>query len=266
MQERHRNRQQYFDEQAYTTAHHVIPFISRFKKVDANTRLLEIGCGEGGNIKPFLDMGCQVTGIDLSKSKIENAKRFFEQHPNLQQLKLVVEDIYRVKDEHQYDIIILRDVIEHIPNQEKFMEFVKRFLKPDGVIFFGFPPWYMPFGGHQQVCDSKLSKLPWIHLLPTPLYLAFLRLFGETSTRIESLREVKETGISIERFRRIAAKGGYSTLCEILYLFNPNYEIKFRIKPRLQFGFIAALPFFRNFFTTCVYSLLRVSEDRQNGG
>jgi hypothetical protein len=69
---------------------------------------------------------------------------------------------------------MLRDVIEHIPDQDRFFKHVRSYLQPDGVIFFGFPPWYMPFGGHQQVCHSKfLSKLPWFHPLPFPLFRDF---------------------------------------------------------------------------------------------
>lgn len=39
----------------------------------------------------------------------------------------------------KFDLIILKDVIEHIPNQEKFIPYIKQFLKPGGRIFFGFP-------------------------------------------------------------------------------------------------------------------------------
>lgn len=258
MQERHRNRKQYFEEQALTTLRYVIPFVEKHREINVETTILEIGCGEGGNIKPFLDRGCKVTGIDLSPSKIENAEIFFEGHPQRDKLTLIVQDIYLMHEDMQFDLIVMRDVIEHIPHQEKFMAFVKRFLKPGGMIFFGFPPWYMPFGGHQQVCDSKLSKLPWIHLFPMSIYLGLLKLFGETPTRIASLQEVKETGISIERFRRIAQLENYQCLEEILYLFNPNYEVKFGIKPKKQLALIAALPFVRNFFTTCMYVVLQL--------
>ncbi|NOX67348.1 MAG: class I SAM-dependent methyltransferase, partial [Chlorobi bacterium] len=72
MQERHINRNKYFDEQVYTTEKYVIPFISKVLPVNSNLSVLEIGCGEGGNLKPFLDIGCKTTGVDLSEKKIEN--------------------------------------------------------------------------------------------------------------------------------------------------------------------------------------------------
>ena len=155
----------------------------------------------------------------------------------------------------------MRDVIEHIVDQKKFLGYVKRFLRPNGRIFFGFPPWYMPFGGHQQVCENKIaSKLPYYHLLPKPVYSGLLKLFGERKAKIKGLLEVKETGISIERFNRIVKENNYLVDRRDYFLFNPNYETKFGIKPKKQFQIIGALPFIRNFFTTCCYCLIRNAE------
>ena len=50
MHDRHTDREKYFGEQAQTTRKHVIPFIETVKKVDEKLSVLEIGCGEGGNL------------------------------------------------------------------------------------------------------------------------------------------------------------------------------------------------------------------------
>ena len=116
----------------------------------------------------------------------------------------------------------------------------------------------MPFGGHQQVCNSKfLSLLPWFHLLPVFLYKAILKLFGEPEGTVKELLEIKETGISIERFEKIVNQTGYSIAHERQYLINPIYAWKFGIKPRLQFRWVNHLPFLRNFITTCSYYLIQ---------
>jgi len=155
-------------------------------------------------------------------------------------------------------LIILKDVVEHIPDQEKFIPYLKKFLKPGGYVYFGFPPWYMPHGGHQQVCSNKfLSILPWFHLLPTFIYKKFLQLFGENQFTIKELLEIKDTGISIERFERIVQKANYTIPAKTFYLINPIYRYKFGLQPRKQIKWIAAIPFIRNFFTTCVYYLIK---------
>jgi SAM-dependent methyltransferase len=259
MQERHKDRKRYFEEQVYTTERHVIPFIHDFLPVTGALSVLEIGCGEGGNMQPFLDLGCKVVGIDLNAKQIENAKNYFADHPNQANLTLILRDIYEMQPDElgEFDLIIMRDVIEHIHNQEKFMAYVKRFLKPNGKFFLGFPPWYMPFGGHQQIAKHKyLSKLPYFHLLPMPIYNALLKSCGEGDKVRTELLEIKTTGISIERFRRILRTERYKIDREVLYLLNPNYEIKFNLKPKVQYGIIEKIPFFRNFFTSCCYYLI----------
>jgi len=256
MQPRHSNRELYFREQVVTTRDYVIPFVEQLIPVTENTRVLEVGCGEGGNLVPFLDRGCHATGIDLSESKIEHARQFLQDHPNYGRLTLLADDIYNLDEVKtgSFDLIILRDVIEHIHDQEKFMHFIRKFLKQEGAIYFGFPPWYNPFGGHQQICSNRiLSKLPYFHLLPEGLYRFILNTGGETPEKIDALLEIKETGISIERFERILKKTNYSIRMKRLYLINPNYEIKFKLRPVKQWKIISAIPVFRNFISTAAY-------------
>lgn len=255
MHQRYNDRNLYFEEQAYTTKHYVIPFIEEFLPIKRGVRILEIGCGEGGNLLPFLDMGCKVTGIDLAINKINNAKKFFKDHENFENLTLINSDIYDVTIEEKFDLIIMRDVLEHIHNQERFMNYVKKFLYKDALFFLGFPPWQNPYGGHQQICQNKLlSKLPYFHILPKPLYKMILKSFGEKGTKIEELLEIKDTQITIERFNKIIKAENFKVKKKQFYFINPNYEIKFKLKPRKQLNIISRTPYFRNFFiTTCYY-------------
>lgn len=39
---------------------------------------MEVGCGDGGNLLPFAEIGCEVTGIDSSEVKILQAKSTFQ--------------------------------------------------------------------------------------------------------------------------------------------------------------------------------------------
>ncbi|HOF16138.1 MAG TPA: class I SAM-dependent methyltransferase [Bacteroidales bacterium] len=255
MHERYVDRKLYFKEQFFTTEKYVIPYINEVFPISETTEVLEIGCGEGGNLQAFLDLQCRCVGIDINEKQIDNAKLFYENHPHKNKIEFIHSDIYKVDGKDLvFDLIIMRDVIEHIPNQEFFMQYVKKFLKPNGVIFFGFPPWQNPFGGHQQVCQSKLSKTPYFHLLPTPLYRRILERFGEDPT---GLLEVKATGISIERFHRILRKEKYIITKNDYYFINPNYEIKFRMKPKKVIAPFRWIPYLRNFYTTAYYAVVK---------
>ncbi len=222
-------------------------------------RVLEIGCGEGGVLKPFLDKGTVCVGVEFDRLRIENGEKWLSQEIENGQLSFVVKDIYDADVESlggKFDIIILKDVIEHIHDQSKLLARLKDFLTPQGIIFFGFPPWQMPFGGHQQLCQNSLSKVPYFHLLPRSLYRSTLKLFKEPPHIINDLLEIKDTGISIERFEKIVKQNDYEILNKINYLFNPIYEYKFNIKPKKQNSLIAKIPYLRDYLTTCVYYII----------
>lgn len=261
MQERHLNRDQYFREQEYTTGKYVIPFISQYKNINKNSSILEIGCGEGGNLLPFMEMGCQsIIGIDLSEPKIKDAQDYFSKYGDAgKNVEFLCANIFDMTSDDlgTFDVIMLRDVIEHIHDQDKFMEFMKTFMKPDGIAFLGFPNWYMPFGGHQQICKSKfLSKLPYFHILPNLFYKAMLKMFGESEATINSLLEIKSTGITIEKFENILKNRQYQTENKVFYFINPNYEVKFGLKPRISSKLISSIPWIRNFFITANYYVI----------
>jgi SAM-dependent methyltransferase len=258
----HRDETVRFQQQLDNARNYVLPFIEQVLPLKEGIHVMDIGCGDGGVLVPFLERGCKATGIELDLEKSEIAKRFLAKFIDDGQCEIVNRNIYEeqalLNYQGQFDLIILKDVIEHIPDQEKFIPYLKKFLKPGGYVFFGFPPWYMPHGGHQQVCQNKfLSVLPWFHLLPAPIYSSILRAGGESEPVIKELLEIKDTGISIERFERIATKNGYTIPLKTHYLVNPIYQYKFGWKPRTQFGLIKAIPWFRDVVTTCVYYLIK---------
>lgn len=258
MYEFHADRKRYFDIQVMNAGKYVIPFIEEKFPVKAGMRVLEIGCGEGGVLKAFINKGCVGVGVELDISRIAMANEYLPEDIAAGRLRFVAKDIYQVdvvQDlEGAFDIIVLKDVIEHIHDQQRLIGWMKNFLKQEGVIFFGFPPWYMPFGGHQQICKSKISRLPYIHLLPKSIYRWVL---VNRKENVDEMMEIRETGISIERFEKICKNEGYRFLNKQHYLLNPIYEWKFGWKPRKQLGIIKAVPFFRNFLTTCVYYIIK---------
>lgn len=259
MFEFHTDRKIYFKIQALNAAEYVIPFIEKVFPIQPGMRVLEIGCGEGGVLKAFINKGCKGVGVELDAPRIEDAKKFMAVEIKNGEVIFITKDIYVIdvntEFDGPFDIIVLKDVIEHIHDQAKLIGWMKHFLTPGGVIFFGFPPWYMPFGGHQQMCRSKISKLPYIHLLPRGVYKWILKKKKEP---VEELMEIRDTGISIERFEKICKTEGYKILHKKHYLLNPIYKWKFGWKPVSQGVIIRAIPFVRNFFTTCVYYLIKV--------
>lgn len=260
----HTEKPRYFQMQRDNAADYVIPFIEEVMEVKEGMNVLEIGCAEGGVLLAFLERGCNGVGVELSPTRAATAKEFLAEYIEKGQARIESKNIYdaRIPEDfpEAFDLIILKDVIEHIFDQEKLMARMKDFLKPGGHIFFGFPPWQMPYGGHQQIGKGKMAKLPYYHLLPRPMYRGLLKMYKQNPGTIKELLEIKETRISLERFERISKQTGYRIARKQLYLVNPIYKYKFNLKPRKQNKVFGSIPWVRNFVTTCGYYLLSPSE------
>ncbi len=257
----HNNKDEYFKQQKDNAAEFIHPFVQGYMNIDSKLKVLEIGCAEGGVLASFLEKRVQGVGIELSQYRLDLANNYLSAQFHKEQFSLINKNIYDIDPQKDlpflFDLVILKDVIEHIPQQEKVLSEMKKLLAPGGKIFFGFPPWQMPFGGHQQICNSKfLHLVPYIHLLPRFLYKGILKLFKEPQGIVDELMDIKSTGISLERFERICAQNDYKIVNKTLFLFNPIYKYKFKLTPRKQFGIISAIPYFRNYFTTCGYYLI----------
>lgn len=261
MYEFHGDKSRYFDMTYQVTKEYIMPFLAQTMDLSKPLNVLEIGCGEAGVLKAFTDTGHQAFGIELEESRLVDARKFMTAELQAGKVSFLNKDIYDVDVEadmgQKFDLVILKDVIEHIPHQENFIPQLHKFLNPGGMVFYAFPPWYMPYGGHQQVLHGKLApKMPWYHLLPGVTYKWALKAMGVNESGIKTMYEIKSTGISIERFLRINQKNGFRVKAKQFYLFNPIYKYKFGLKPRKQNAIVAALPFVRNFFTMGVYYLM----------
>jgi SAM-dependent methyltransferase len=256
----HENTDLYFDQQRENALGSILPFVDDNAEVASGLRVLEIGCGAGGVLKAFAERGARVTGVDLHEPSIDYARRRFAADAGGSAWRFELRDIYDVAPadiDGPFDLIVMKDAIEHIHDQRRLFERLDGFLAPSGRLFFAFPPWRMPFGGHQQICRHKvLMRLPYFHLLPRSAYAGVLRRFGEAPETVDALLEVKQTGIGIDRFERIAAETGHRIAARKLYLVNPMYQYRYGLAPREQLDAVGGVPVLRDFVTTSAYYLL----------
>ena len=102
-----------FQHQYLVTLNYIIPYLEAKKVFREGMKVLEIGCGEGGVLKAFIERGCICTGMDLSESKIENGKKLLSDEIAAGKMELFTADIYdeKVMDAFRgkFDLIVLKD-------------------------------------------------------------------------------------------------------------------------------------------------------------
>lgn len=99
----------------------------------AGAAVLEIGCGTGGNLPMLAEFG-RVTAIEADPT----ARRHAEQRGAAPILNGQLPDAIPVQDGSQ-DVILLLDVLEHLPDDGAALATVRRKLKPGGAVVVAVP-------------------------------------------------------------------------------------------------------------------------------
>lgn len=99
------------------------------------TRVLDVGCGVGRWSTLLAGRGGVVTGIDLSPTMIDEAKRRAESKGVSDRCRFLVQDLAHLDAGEQFDLIIGVTVLQHILDPEALRSAVRRMadhLAPGG--------------------------------------------------------------------------------------------------------------------------------------
>ena len=101
-----------------------------------NTKVLDIGCGEGKDAVFMAEKGYDVTAFDLTENGIR--KTLALAHKRGVKVNAYVDDINTFETDEQFDIIFSTGTVQYIfdENKESFFKKLEKITKPDGIVFF----------------------------------------------------------------------------------------------------------------------------------
>lgn len=259
----HRDTTHYWQMQYRCAQEYVIPFLEQECHLELRGKnVLEIGCGEGGVIAAFYDHGCPAVGMDIAESRLQKARERANAEGKQRDIQFARVDILQPEQtvawQQQFDLIVMKDVIEHLPGHRAALVQIAKLLKPAGHLFFSFPPWYMPFGAHQQVFHSKLKLIPYTHLLPRAWFRALAQRCNEQQAVVDELVDLYDSRLSLAGLKQLLREIPYDVVVKKLYLTNPMYKYKFGLRPIQQPALVAHLPVIRELITTVAYCTLQL--------
>ncbi len=95
--------------------------------IQSGERVLDIGCGNGALTYDIAEKaGGVVTGIDLNKENIEQAK-IHRSHKNV---VYIHGDALKVIPHGEFDAVILSNVLEHLPSRSQFLRQLQETIRP----------------------------------------------------------------------------------------------------------------------------------------
>lgn len=189
----------------------------------------EIGCAEGGVLMACVDAGASYAlGTDIQgellRTVTTKCASIAGYHVELTEHDVIYEEIPE-QWHGRFDIVMLRDVIEHLDDTSIALRNIKRLLKPGGVLLVTFPPYTSPFGGHQQLLDSRMAKLPFIHMLPRSIFQRFIN--KTTTVNKEEVERLAVIRLSADRVRTSATAEGFEILDQRYFALRPVFRWKY---------------------------------------
>jgi 2-polyprenyl-3-methyl-5-hydroxy-6-metoxy-1,4-benzoquinol methylase len=127
------------------------------KRMNKSGRLLDIGCSAGFLIDEAKNFGWDVYGVDLSYWAVDFAKH----KRGLQNVTQGTLTEVRYPDNF-FDVVIMKDVIEHLINPKSELKEIYRILKPGGIICVNTP--------NIASLTSKILKARWWGINQAHLY------------------------------------------------------------------------------------------------
>jgi ubiquinone/menaquinone biosynthesis C-methylase UbiE len=113
---------------------HQTNYLSILRYVNSAEQVLEVGCGEGILSVLMAQKGAQVTGLDISRPNLKNAKEYAGTK-GLNNIKFIEADAENLPfGDNSFDVVVADNVLEHLPNFEKGLSEIKRVTKKRAII------------------------------------------------------------------------------------------------------------------------------------
>ena len=100
-------------------------------RVQPEERVLDVGCGIGAVAYDLAERsGAWVVGVDLSPENIETACHRYR-HPRVEYR---VEDGLRGSQDGRFDVVVLSNILEHLPERPAFLRRIQQAVQPSRML------------------------------------------------------------------------------------------------------------------------------------
>jgi len=230
---------------------YILPELIRLGVFQPGMSLCEIGSAEAGVLYPFMQAGgknCLAT--DIAQFRLDTGKKISKilDIPIEYFFHNILEDDIPAEWQNAYDLVFLRDVIEHLENPALALTNMRKLLKPNGKIYITFPSYYSPYGGHQHTLSGNfVTKLPYLHFLPETIFFKLIKS-GRPQDQ-EEVRHLSKVRLTTGKFEKAASVANLKVYRKDFYLLRPVFKSKFNL-PTLKINALKFFPLLTNLFST----------------
>lgn len=194
----------------------------------AGKRLLDCGCGAGGYASAYAALGARVVGLEYQREKLRKAPR------ERSGIQWILGDACALPlAAARVDVVVLNEVLEHVPDQERALREAKRVLVPGGKLVLMSPNRLYPFESHgvrlRATAQPLPAHTPFVPYVPLALGTSVFEYWARNYWPWELRALVERAGF------RITRRGFVTQTFENLSGTQPRWVRV--VKPALRAGF-----------------------------
>lgn len=129
--------------------------IKKLLNLKPKSTLLDFGCGSGRLTVPFLSMGFDVSGVDISANSLNELESIYKSHRQKKWGKLSIAQTLPKKA--VFDGIIGSDILHHV-DCRKYFPLLRKLLKKGSPVVFSEPNAWYPFWYPYILLHWKVEK------------------------------------------------------------------------------------------------------------
>ena len=161
--------------------------LRRWLKVPPGSRVLDVGCGVGRWSRMLAARGARVTGIDVSPTMIQEARRRSDARGLTPRCRFLVQDVSALEAHERFDLILSVTVLQHILDPAALRTALERMSA------------HLADGGTLVLLEAAPERE--VSSCDSPVFAArprasYLRLFGECGLKLRAV-----TGVDPAPFR-----------------------------------------------------------------
>lgn len=258
----------YWTYQYQLVEEYLVPWLRSWGAWADGVRVLDVGCGDGGASVALAESGARVSGFDLEPRRVTaGAERARARGLDLHLGVADVTDASTLDDyAGPYDLILFRDVLEHIPDVDAALRESAARLAPGGAIVVIYPPYWSPFGGHQQILHPprklgvRWARLPFVHWLGLGSWRALARGPEGDDAEWPEIQTIRRAALTVGGLRRRARAHGLRVAHARHYLLRPTFRLRYGT-PVVDAGWLGRVPGLREVLVTGSWEALRRTDD-----
>jgi SAM-dependent methyltransferase len=124
----------YFDTDAYVCRNPIISvraqLLSEMLRETRDSRVIDLGCGDGALTRPLLRDGNRLTLVDFSPAMLDRARARF---PSDAPAEFVESDVLSYHSPEPADVVVCVGVLAHVSSPEALIAHISGLMRPNGI-------------------------------------------------------------------------------------------------------------------------------------